>query len=31
MNVIDAVIPVFTFRNSDEYMMRLMGTLDLGR
>ena len=31
MNVIDAVILVFTFRNSDKYMMRLIETLDLWR
>ena len=31
MNVIDAVILVFTFRNSDKYMVRLIETFDLWR
>lgn len=31
MNVIDAVIHVFTFRNSHEYMVRLIRTFELGR
>jgi len=31
MNVIDAVIHVFTFRNSHKYMVRLIRTFELGR
>ncbi len=31
MNVIDAVIHVFTFRNSHEYMVRFTRIFELGR